>query len=328
MIPAVLALVVIAAVVCVAVYTGVLGDVRNRALRFFPIHSVEDIKRDIVEMTEAAPPDATVRLIDQQAADYLANGDGKLPVANGVLSYMLKYKSGDDAVQGFLCLPDDYLDKEYPVLIYNRGGNNSGILSMGQLSIDTPYSVAKTGFIILATQYRGWGSGSGKDEFGGGDVQDVITLIDLAERFTFSNGKIYMFGGSRGAMETYIVLSRDHRIDAAVAVAGMTDLRKSYQEREDGMKSLYVQTIGGTPEQMPDEYQKRSAIYWADKIDTPLLIAQGTDDWRVPMHHSVDLYHKMKDLGKDVELKLYEGEDHETAIGGHMGTYLKWLLEH
>ena len=46
MIPAVLALVVIAAVVCVAVYTGVLGDVRNRALRFFPIHSVEDIKRD------------------------------------------------------------------------------------------------------------------------------------------------------------------------------------------------------------------------------------------------------------------------------------------
>ena len=70
MIPAVLALVVIAAVVCVAVYTGVLGDVRNRALRFFPIHSVEDIKRDIVEMTEAAPPDATVRLIDQQAADY------------------------------------------------------------------------------------------------------------------------------------------------------------------------------------------------------------------------------------------------------------------
>ena len=51
-------------------------------------------------------------------------------------------------------------------------------------------------------------------------------------------------------------------------------------------------------------------------------------DWRVPMQHSVDLYHKMKDLGKDVELKLYEGEDHETAIGGHMGTYLKWLLEH
>ena len=316
------------------VYTGMFDNVRNTAARFFskPIHSVDDVKNaaGIVEMELITPSnsailDTAVRQLNQSIAD----GKAEWPsFTDDAICYEIKYKSGNYTVQGFLCLPDDYLDKEYPVLIYNRGGSNSNSYARGQIRVDEQYSYARMGFIVLATQHRGWGEGSGKDELGGGDVQDVIALVDLAEKFTFSNGKLYMFGWSRGAMETYLVLSRDHRITAAVAGAGPTDISKAYDEGNDFTKVMTIETVGGTPEQLPEEYKKRSALFLADKINTPLLIAQGTDDSVVPMYHSVDLYDKMKALGKDVELKLYEGEDHNTAYGNNMKSYLLWLLEH
>lgn len=308
-------------------HTEIFNNVISTTSKFLgkSINSVDDIKNvpSIVEITETQPLDSFVRQFNQRIAE------GKLQWSwtNGAICYNLRYKSDEYTVQGFLSLPDDYLEKEYPVLIYNRGGDNT-MSKSGEINVHTPYQLSRMGFIVLATQHRGWGEGSGKDEMGGGDIQDVIALVDLAEKFTFSNGKIYMLGWSRGAEDTYMVLSRDDRITAAVAGAGATDAAKNYYEREEGMKKAYIEATGGTPEEVPEEYEKRSAIYWADKINTPLLIAQGTEDWRVLMHHSVDLYEKMKSMGKDVELQIYEGEDHDTAFNNHLGTYLQWLLEH
>ena len=329
----VLAMVIITASVFSIMYTGMFDNVRNTAARFFskPIHSVDDVKNaaGIVEMTLVNPKDSPILDREvQRLNQHIAQGGDKWPYTEDAICYEIKYKSDNYIVQGFFCLPGDYLDKKYPVLIYNRGDANSNDYARGQINVDTIYSFARAGFIVLATQHRGWGEGSGKDEFGGGDVQDVTALIDLSEKFTFSNGKLYMFGWSRGAMETYLVLSRDHRITAAVAGAGPTDISKAYDEGNDFTKVMTIETVGGTPEQLPEEYKKRSALFLADKINTPLLIAQGTDDSVVPMYHSVDLYDKMKALGKDVELKLYEGEDHNTAFGNNIKSYLLWLLEH
>ena len=323
-------LVIVVAMVTVAVYTGIFDNAISTVSHLFskPIDNVDDIKNapEIVEMTETAPKKSTADNFNQ----YIAESGDPWPFTNGALCYELKYKSDEYIVQGFLAMPDDYLEKEYPVLIYNRGGYNTNTSGIGFLEIDTLYLLSRMGFIVLGTQYRNWNWGlseeSGKDEFGGGDVRDVTTLIDLAEKFTFTNEKIYMYGGSRGATEAYIVLSRDNRINAAVTTAGISDVSKYYDETE--IKPLLITMIGGTPEEVPEEYKKRSAIYWADKINTPLLIAHGTEDKNVLVHHSVDLYDKMKALGKDVELRIHEGEDHYMPHANHMRSYLEWLLEH
>ena len=149
----------------------------------------------------------------------------------------------------------------------------------------------------------------------------------MAEMMNFSNGKTYMFGWSRGAMETYIVLSRDDRIDAAVAGAGESDLILAYDERID-VKSIMTMRVGTYPEANPDEYIKRSAIYWPEKINTPLLIVHGTEDWRVLVHHSEELYQKMIELDKDVELRIYEGMDHDNPFWAFLEDYLQWLKKH
>ena len=242
-----------------------------------------------------------------------------------VLWYLIRYQSGEEEIGGYICAPKDYLEKDYPVLIYNRGGWG---INGGLTSREVQYS-AQFGFIVLATAYRGGGlGGTGKDEFSGEDVNDVIKLIDFAEEFAFTNGKMYMFGWSRGGTETYNVLKRDERLDAAVAGAGPTDMSQIYfEENLYGQKKL-ESMIGGTPETHPEEYEARSAMCWPEKINTPLWIVHGTADDTVLVHHSEDLYNIMNELGKDVKLTLYPDMDHTDPLWAFLPDYVYWLKQH
>ena len=96
--------------------------------------------------------------------------------------------------------------------------------------------------------------------------------------------QMYMLGHSRGGMMTYRACALDKRIRAAAIGAGLADAFIMYDRFHDGEYDMHqdcVELIGGTPEELPEEYKKRSAVYWADKILPPVLICQGTADWRV-----------------------------------------------
>ena len=242
--------------------------------------------------------------------------------ADEVNWYSIRYQSGEEEVNGYIAAPADYLEKNYPILIYNRGGYAGDHLRTS----DVQY-FARFGFIVLASKYRGSGGSTGKDGFGGEDVNDVIKLIDLAEEFTFTNGKIYMFGWSRGATQTYIVLSRDDRIDAAVTGAGPADIFEFYNEKPFSTEKM-KRLIGGTPETHPEEYEARSAVCWPEKINTPLWITHGTADKNVLAHHSKDLYHAFVTVGKDVKFTLFPGMDHGDPYWAFLPDYFYWLRQH
>ena len=256
--------------------------------------------------------------------EYMKNDSNPSVPADKVLWYLIRYQSGEEEIGGYICAPKDYLEKDYPVLIYNHGGWGAGALRSEDVQYFTRY-----GFIVLATAYRGGGLGStGTDEYGGEDVNDVIKLIDFAEEFAFTNGKMYMFGWSRGGMETYIVLSRDERIDAAVAGAGPTDLTKFYDEYDvNRYKSNFYKYLGNILESK-QEYEARSAVCWPNKINTSLWIVHGTGDTEVLAHHSEDLYQVMNALGKDVKLTLYPDMDHSEPYWTFLPDYFSWLKQH
>ena len=263
-------------------------------------------------------------LRDEYAA-YIENWDdtSELIDAEDILCYKIRYISGDAEVIGYISAPADYQTNEYPILIDNRGGNGE----YGAVESAYVQNSARYGFVVLASQYRGVDGGTGIDEFGGADVDDVIKLIDFAEIFPFTNGKLYMLGWSRGAMQTYIVLSRDDRVDAAVAGAGPTDLIKFYEESAAPMCRMMRQRIGGSPTTDVEEYIARSAMYWSEMINTPLFIAHGTADERVETYHSQDLFDAMSALGKDVKLNIYPDMDHSKAYQAFERDYLLWLKQ-
>lgn len=267
--------------------------------------------------------------LKKQYMDYVVyqKEDTVLLAPEQILSYRIHYKSGAETIDGYVAAPKDYMEKAYPVLIFNRGGNRH----YGELDPTTIEYFARYGFIAMGSQYRGGGDSTGEDKFGGADVQDVIQLIDYAKRLNCTNKKLYMFGWSRGTMEAYIILCRDKRVDAAVAGAGVTDLNKFYVEMNQignsEMTGILRELVGNLKTDS-GEYEKRSAINWKDRIDTPLYIVHGTADERVPYHHSEDLYKAMISLGKDVKLTQYPGMNHSEPLWAFLDDYFYWLKQH
>lgn len=197
--------------------------------------------------------------------------------------------------------------KKSPCLIYNHGGNRSyGALK----NVETTYYAYQFHTICVASNYRGCGKSEGTDAFGGDDVHDVIHLLDLCEKLNSVDTKnINMFGVSRGGMMTYETLREDRRIHKAVVVAGVADCTMNYEERED-MRSLLTELIGGTPEQLPEEYSRRSAVAWADEINTPLLIFHTTGDDKVSIKQADKLVKQLKKNQKDYEYVTFESNIH------------------
>ena len=307
-----------------------LGEL-NAVIYIYPVEVdlelLDDIHKAILDLRQEYVEEVSIVQRELFGDDYSLQYEIEMIPSDQIIFYRMRYKSGDYGVIALIAAPTDYKTIKYPVLIWNRGGNGD----FGKNHSDEIQYLARHGFIVLATQYRGVDGGTGIDRFGGDDVYDVLNLIDFAEMFTFTTGKIYMFGWSRGAMQTYIVLSRDDRIDAAVTGAGPTDLARLYYERDAEFQSVLRQRIGrggGTPTAMPDEYIARSAIQWPEMIQTPLLIVHGTADERVGYSHSQELYELMSALRKDVKLVLLQDMDHYVPSGAFLTEYLLWLRDH
>ena len=199
--------------------------------------------------------------------------------------------------------------KKIPFVIYNRGGNTS----MGMNSPAwTANLAAFFNAVSFASQYRGVDGGTGMDEFGGADLNDVVKLIDFCEEFSFvDSDEIYMYGESRGGMMTYQVIRQDNRIKKAIVVSGVADSFMSYKER-DSMKRVYISLVGGTPDELPEEYEKRSATYWADEIKCPVLIIHGKLDTRVSFAQAEKMVQCLEEAGKEYKFVSYEDGVHGT----------------
>jgi len=109
-----------------------------------------------------------------------------------------------------------------------------------------------------------------------------------------------MMGESRGSIMTFEVLRVDDRVRAAVVTGSVPDLAAIYNFREYTIQSLLRYRVGGTPEEVPLEYEKRSASFWADEIDVPLLVFHTEDDWRAPIAPVDAFVTSLESLGKEV----------------------------
>lgn len=110
----------------------------------------------------------------------------------------------------------------------------------------------------------------------------------------------------------------------AVVVAGVADCTMNYEERED-MRSLLTELIGGTPEQLPEEYSRRSAVAWADEINTPLLIFHTTGDDKVSIKQADKLVKQLKKNQKDYEYVTFESNIHGDLRKTDVEKIRKWL---
>ena len=259
----------------------------------------------------------------QQTPGILQVKEEECPPEYGehILLFSLCYQSGDCRVMGYLALPEK-MDGALPAVLFNRGGNREfGILHPRMLC-----RLAQRGYVALGSQYRGNCGGTGQEEFGGADVEDVITLTDIALALPFTRHEgIYMLGHSRGGMMTYLCCARDKRIRAAAIGAGLADCFAMYRTREDSMKQVFHELVGGSPEEKPEAFQARSAVCWPEKIIPPILICQGTDDWRVVPQQAYDMDIALSRANKVHKLIVYPGADPSLKGTSYIDDVIAWF---
>ena len=231
--------------------------------------------------------------------------------AHEAVTSRIVYKSDDLQVTGITCFPAHSEAKKHPILIYNRGGNRE----YGKLTVlavmRSMLPFARAGYLVYASNYRGNDGGEGQEEFGGADVNDVLNLLEIAKKNPNWDGKnIFMLGHSRGGMMTYIALRKNPNINAAISIAGVADILGVIKERPELEEKVYKQLIIVDDAHREQAYKERSAVCWADEINTPLLLLHGTADEAVGLNHSVALAEKLAELGKPHELVIYEGGNH------------------
>ena len=223
----------------------------------------------------------------------------------------LTYLSDGLRVTAYLWKPKDTAGRKLPLILFNRGGNRDfGALSPWEQ--EGFYSYVSNGFVVLASQYRGVDGGEGREEFGGADIHDVLSLLPLARSLGYVDlGHVFLLGESRGGMETYLALKAGAPVNAAAVVSGEADLVAGSRERPEMIYEVYRQLIPGFSQNGPALLRERSAVDWPEKINAPLLILHGTADWRTnPKDQALALAEKLQDLGKTYELVMYAQDSH------------------
>lgn len=224
--------------------------------------------------------------------------------------YGYDYLSNDNfKIRGFLIEPKN--KGKYPVIIFNRGGNQElGAVTLPTLT-DFLAKIATKGFIIIGSQLRGSGRSEGKDEFGGKDIGDVLKLFGIIDhQENADQSKIGMMGVSRGAMTNFLVLKETDRIKANITIGGIADLN---QKDRPEMVQLYRELIPGFDKNPTEELNKRSSLLAIPLIKNKTLknfIIHGANDDRVNVQNAFSLFDKLKSNNFSTRLLIYEDANH------------------
>ena len=254
-------------------------------------------------------------------------------VLNETIVEKITYLSDGLRINGYLARPSQA--GPYPVLIWNRGGSGN----KGALDNLTAYlilaSTAAWGYVVLGTQYRGNKGSEGVEDWGGEDINDALNLIEVAKNIPEADPDlIAVEGASRGGITTYMALTRYSDFKCAIVHAGITDVARLCEQKEDFRKYLNRLFKNLCDEDKQEKLKERSAVAFADRLprQVPILLLHGLKDTVVPAEQSELLAEKLKKLDIPHKLILLEEGTHVALKDGTYreidGYRRDWLEKH
>lgn len=123
-------------------------------------------------------------------------------------------------------------------------------------------------------------------------------------------------GTSYGGYATNLLITQTNRFKAAINISGKVNMVSFYTDSPRlGVRNIHApeksqDRIGATLWQQPQKYIAHSAIMFADRIKTPLLLMTGDQDHNVPARQAMEMYYALRRLGKEVEWVNYVNGGH------------------
>jgi len=221
-------------------------------------------------------------------------------------------------VPAWLYLPEG--EGPHPVVIQIHGGPESQ--SRPGFSSTYAYWVNELGAAVVRPNVRG-SSGYGKSylQLDNGpmredSVMDIGALLEWIEsRPDLDAGRVIVYGGSYGG---YMVLGSlvnfDERLLGGVSIVGISSFATFLENTEAYRRDLRRAEYGDERDpEMRAIMERISPLNNADKISSPLFVAQGYNDPRVPYTESEQIVAAVRDNGVPVWYLLAMDEGHGFA---------------
>ena len=221
-------------------------------------------------------------------------------------------------IEGLLTYPTKYNKrKKYPLALIIHGGP-AGVFSQSFTGNPGIYNIeyfASNGYAVLRPNPRG-STGYGKDfrfanfkDWGFGDYEDIMSGVDKAiDMGIVDPQRLAVMGWSYGGYMTSFVVTRTERFKAASMGAGLPNLISMTTTTD--IPDYLVAHMGGEFWEDYETYEKHSAIYRMDKIQTPTQVIHGANDLRVPFTQGQEFYVALKRKGVSTEMVVYPRTPH------------------
>ena len=220
-------------------------------------------------------------------------------------------------LQGVLIKPGNYEPgKRYPVIVYFYRFFSQRLYEFNQMAVNHrpnfPFYTSN-GYAIFLPDVRfevGFPGFSATKCI----VPGVQKLIDMGIADPQALG---LHGHSWSGYQTAFMITQTNIFTAAIAGAPVSNMTSAYSGIRWGSglarQFQYEKTqsrIGGSLWEYLERYIENSPVFFADRIQTPMLIMFGDEDGAVPWYQGIELYLAMRRLEKDCIFLQYRGEPH------------------
>ena len=194
-------------------------------------------------------------------------------------------------VNAELMIPDN-VQANAPLLMLFHGWR--GVPTETFFTDYTPAAI-ENGWIIASPQQRGQNLlGPGGQPLASRRSQhDAIKLVDYMQTHYHTDpARTYVGGFSMGGMMAGVLAAKYPDVfAAAVTHMAITDLRDWYYEAGEYRQMQIITETGGTPQEVPFEYDRRSPKELASNLsNTPIAVVHGISDTVVLPRHAQDFY--------------------------------------
>jgi dipeptidyl aminopeptidase/acylaminoacyl peptidase len=238
-------------------------------------------------------------------------------------------------VEYFTLAPAGSARRRLPLHLDVHGGPHGAWPSA--FFLDYHQALAAAGHLVVLPNPRG-SAGYGQEftaactgDWGGGDYEDILACCDDAVvRGLADPRRMFVSGGSYGGFMTSWIVGHTNRFRAATAWAAVID--QTSMALTCDVPDFCKFSMGGTPWERVDEYQRRSPLHYLPNVSTPVQVVHWEGDLRVPISQGEELYTGLRMLGKEAELVRYPGGFHSVispsqAVDATLRT-IAWNQQH
>lgn len=294
--------------------------------------------RGLETVAQTVDIDAGPKALDDEAkaapmprSPFLPPSNPKIGKRLRAMDETVRWKSADGLeIEGVLTVPPESVAKRpFKLLVLPHGGPHHRASGGGGTDVQI---FATRGYAVFQPNFRG-STGYGlkfldadRNDFGGGDMQDVLTGIEhLVKAGIADRDRQFVYGVSYGGFMTNWLVGHTTQFRAAVTQNSVSDLNVMWHLSD--LQSWTEWDMSGLPWEIPERMREHSPLTYAAKVRTPTLILNSLNDRRCPVAMGKMFYRALKKNGVETQMVIYPDENHGIRQLPHREDVLRRILD-